>query len=139
MKNRIMQIVENSAKAHVSDLGEKAETKRKIDVYQPGDTVDVHIRILDGEKERIQVFSGLVVSKHGSGMNEMVTVRKIVQSEGVERTFPVISPRVARIEVKKTGKVRRAKLYYMRDRVGKATRLKERVSKTAPKAPKAAK
>mgnify|MGYP006268550169 CR=1 FL=1 len=131
MKNRIMQIVEDAAKAQVAELADKSEIKRHIDHFQPGDTVDVSIRILDGDKERIQVFGGLVVSKHGSGMNEMFTVRKIVQAEGVERTFPLVCPKLAKVELKKTGKVRRAMLYYMRDRVGKATRLKERLAKPA--------
>jgi large subunit ribosomal protein L19 len=90
----------------------------------------VHQKILEGEKERTQVFSGLVISRKGEGMREMFTVRRIVQSEGVERTFPLNSPKIAKIEVKRSGKVRRAKLYYLRDRVGKeATRLRERKKK----------
>ena len=114
---------------------EREQLRMDIPAFRPGDTVKVHLRILEGEKERIQVFSGLVISQRGNGMGEMFTVRRIVQGEGVERTFPVVSPRVAKVEVKKTGKVRRAKLYYMRDRVGKATRLKER----KPHVPKVAK
>ncbi len=134
MKNRLLQIVEDMAKKHVADLSEKSDVKRSIPAFEVGDSVDVHFRILEGQKERIQVFSGLVISQRGNGMGEMFTVRRIVQGEGVERTFPVVSPRVAKVEVKKMGKVRRAKLYYMRDRVGKATRLKDRkpvVSKAA--------
>lgn len=133
MKNRLLQIVEDMAKKHVADLSEKSDFKRSMPAFEVGDTVDVHFRILEGQKERIQVFSGLVISQRGYGMGEMFTVRRIVQGEGVERTFPVVSPRVAKVEVKKTGRVRRAKLYYMRDRVGKATRLKER----KPHVPKA--
>mgnify|MGYP003340148477 CR=1 FL=1 len=134
MKNRIMQIVEDAAKAQVAELADKSEIKRHIDHFQPGDTVDVSIRILDGDKERIQVFGGLVVSKHGSGMNEMFTVRKIVQAEGVERTFPVFSPNIESIEVNKSGRVRRAKLYFQRDRFGKSARIKEkRLTTEAPK------
>jgi large subunit ribosomal protein L19 len=118
MKNKLMAKVEES--------GLKAE----VPEFEIGDQVDVHQRILEGEKERTQVFSGLVISRKGEGMNEMFTIRRIVQSEGVERTFPLNSPRIGKIEVKRSGKVRRAKLYYLRDRVGKeATRLRERKKK----------
>ena len=98
--------------------------------FEIGDTVDVHTRILEGDKERIQIFTGVVIARSGAGAREMFTVRRIVQGEGVERKFPVHSPRIARVEVKRHGVVRRAKLYYLRDRVGKATRLKERRVKT---------
>ncbi len=91
-----------------------------------GDTVDVHTRILEGDKERIQIFSGIVIARRGSGTRENFTVRRIVASEGVERTFPVNSPKIATLVVKRHGRVRRAKLFYLRDRVGKATRLTER-------------
>lgn len=90
-----------------------------------GDTVDVHVKIVEGQKERIQVFSGIVIARRGEGTGETFTVRRIVAGEGVERTFPICSPRLAKVEVKKRGKVRRAKLYYLRDRVGKGTRLRE--------------
>ncbi len=93
--------------------------------------MDVHQRILEGTKERTQVFNGVVISRKGAGLNEMFTVRRIVQGEGVERQFPLNSPRIAKVEVKRTGTVRRAKLYYLRDRVGKATRLRERKVKGA--------
>ena len=99
---------------------------RQIDDFTIGDTVDVHQRILEGSKERVQVFSGVVIGRRGSGMRETFTVRKIVQNEGVERVFPLNSPKIAKVEVKRTGRVRRAKLYYLRGRVGKATRLRER-------------
>lgn len=91
-----------------------------------GDTVDVHTRILEGNKERVQLFSGVVIATRGAGISETFTVRRIVAGEGVERVFPVHSPKVARVEVKRHAKVRRAKLYFLRDRVGKATRLRER-------------
>jgi len=91
-----------------------------------GDTVDVHQRILEGEKERIQIFSGTVIARKGEGAREMFTVRRIVQGEGVERIFPVHSPKIAKVEVKRTGSIRRSKLYYLRKRVGKATRVRER-------------
>lgn len=115
--------------------------KEKVPQFDIGDQVDVHQRILEGQKERIQVFSGTVISRRGSGLGEMFTVRRIVQGEGVERTFPLHSPRIAKVEVKRTGRVRRAKLYYLRERVGKATRLKERkkgVAETASPEAKAA-
>jgi large subunit ribosomal protein L19 len=117
MKNRLIQLIEDAA------------VKKEIAAFDIGDQVDVHQRILEGEKERIQVFSGVVIGRRGEGMREMFTVRRIVQSEGVERIFPLHSPKIAKIEVKRTGAVRRAKLYYLRDRVGKATRLRERKAK----------
>src|SRR5262249_41235817 len=104
-------------------------SKREIAPFAIGDTVDVHLRILEGTKERIQVFNGTVIARRGAGASEMFKVRRIVQGEGVERTFPLNSPKIAKVEVKRTGEVRRAKLYYMRDRVGKATRLRERKEK----------
>lgn len=108
------------------NLVEKASMKEEVPYFEIGDTVDVHCRILEGEKERVQVFSGVVIARSGSGTREMFVVRRIVQGEGVERKFPLQSPRIARIEVKRAGVVRRAKLYYLRDRVGKAVKLKER-------------
>lgn len=99
--------------------------------FEIGDTVDVHTRILEGNKERIQIFSGVVIARRGSGTRAMFTVRRIVAGEGVERTFPVHSPKVAQLVVKRHGRVRRAKLFYLRDRVGKATRLTERRAKAA--------
>jgi large subunit ribosomal protein L19 len=105
---------------------EKPDLKTDLPAFEIGDTIDVHTRILEGNKERIQIFSGVVIARSGSGTREMVTVRRLVQGEGVERKFPVNSPRIAQIEVKRSGVVRRAKLYYLRDRVGKAVRLKER-------------
>jgi large subunit ribosomal protein L19 len=107
-------------------LAEAANLKKDGTDFTIGDQVEVHQRILEGQKERIQVFSGVVISRRGEGMREMFTVRRIVQGEGVERVFPVNSPKIAKIDVKRTGRVRRAKLYYLRKRVGKATRLRER-------------
>ncbi len=117
MKNRLLSLVEESV------------LKKEIPSFQVGDTVDVHCSILEGDKKRIQVFNGTVISRRGGGSREMFTVRRIVQGEGVERTFPLHSPKIAKIEVKRTGRVRRAKLYYLRQRVGKATRLRERRGK----------
>ncbi len=105
---------------------EKQNLKPNLSDFDIGDTVDVHCRILEGDKERIQVFNGTVIARSGSGTREMFTVRRIVQGEGVERKFPVHSPRVAKIEVVRSSVVRRAKLYYLRERVGKAVRLRER-------------
>ncbi len=96
-----------------------------------GDTVNIHTRILEGDKERIQIFNGVVIARRGSGTRENFTVRRIVAGEGVERTFPMNSPKIAKLEVVRHGKVRRAKLFYLRDRLGKATRLTER--RAAPK------
>jgi large subunit ribosomal protein L19 len=96
-----------------------------------GDTVDVHTKIMEGDKERIQIFSGVVIAKSGAGSREMFTVRRIVAGQGVERKFPLHSPRIAKVEVKRSGRVRRAKLYYMRERSGKATRLRERTTHLA--------
>lgn len=103
-------------------------------VFEIGDTVDVHSRILEGDKERIQIFQGVVIARRGSGMRESFTVRRIVAGEGVERTFPTNSPKIAKLEVVRHGTVRRAKLYYLRERTGKSTRLVERrPKKAAPK------
>jgi len=94
--------------------------------FDIGDTVGVHVRIAEGDKERIQVFRGTVIGRRGRGLNEKFTVRRIVAGEGVERIFPLHSPRITQIEVIRSGVTRRAKLYFLRDRVGKSTRLKER-------------
>jgi large subunit ribosomal protein L19 len=118
-------------------LVEQAAFRKGVEKFEIGDQVDVHQRILEGTKERVQVFSGVVIARRGTGMRETFTVRRIVQGEGVERIFPLHTPKIAKIEVKRTGKVRRAKLYYLRDRVGKATRLRERKVKTKPAAPEA--
>jgi large subunit ribosomal protein L19 len=101
--------------------------KTDIPVFHVGDTLDVHVRIKEGDKERIQIFTGVCIARKGGGLRETFTVRRIVEGEGVERIFPLHSPNVSKIEVKRAGQVRRAKLYYLRDRVGKATRVKERV------------
>ena len=94
--------------------------------FKVGDTVDVHTKILEGDKERVQVFSGTVIARAGSGMSATFTVRRIVAGEGVERKFPLHSPRIDHVEVRRSSVIRRAKLYFLRDRVGKAVRLKER-------------
>lgn len=116
-RHKLLQIAEESS---------LRETKLNFTV---GDTVDVHTRILEGDKERIQIFGGVVIAMRGAGATENFTVRRIVAGEGVERTFPVNSPKVADVVVKRHARVRRAKLFYLRDRIGKATRLKERRAK----------
>ena len=105
---------------------EKSSLKADVPEFRIGDTVDVHTKILEGDKERTQIFSGTVIARSGSGSREMFTVRRIVAGEGVERKFPLHSPRIAKVDVKRSGVVRRAKLYYLRDRVGKSVRLRER-------------
>lgn len=94
--------------------------------FNIGDTVDVHVKIKEGNRERIQIFTGTVIKRQNSGLNETFTVRKISSGVGVERTFPMHSPKISKVEVKRQGKVRRAKLYYLRDRVGKAAKTKEK-------------
>jgi large subunit ribosomal protein L19 len=107
---------------------QESSRREKLPEIQIGDTVDVHVRIAEGDKERIQIFSGIVIARRGAGTSENFTVRRIVEGEGVERVFPIHSPNVAKVEVKKHALVRRAKLYFLRDRIGKqAFRLKERV------------
>lgn len=110
----------------IMDLVEKASMKSDVPEFEIGDTVDVHTKILEGNKERIQVFSGVVIGRSGGGTREMFIVRRIVAGEGVERKFPLHSPKIDKIDVKRKSVVRRAKLYYMRERSGKATRLEER-------------
>jgi large subunit ribosomal protein L19 len=105
---------------------EKTSLKEAAPQFEIGDTVDVHTRIVEGDKERVQVFSGTVIMRRGRGVNETFTVRRIVNNEGVERIFPVHSPFVASVTVKRSGETRRAKLFYLRDRVGKAVRLVEK-------------
>jgi len=100
--------------------------KKKRPKFDVGDTVDVHTKIIEGEKERVQIFTGTVIARRGGGTSEMFTVRRIVAGEGVERVFPLHSPRLVKVVVKRRGRVRRAKLYYLRQRVGKATRVRER-------------
>lgn len=119
------------------ELVEQSYLKPKPPKFNIGDTVDVHTRIVEGDKERIQVFNGVVIARRGCGINEKFTVRRIVANEGVERTFMVHSPNVVKVETKRRGKVRRAKLYYLRDRVGKKRKLRElRVhQKAAPEEP----
>ena len=107
-------------------LVEASSLKSDLPNIEIGDTVNVHTRILEGNKERIQVFTGTVIAMSGSGSREMFTVRRIVEGEGVERKFPLHSPRINKIEITRKSRVRRAKLYYLRQRSGKSVRLRER-------------
>ena len=115
---------------------EQPHLKKDVPQFEVGDTVDVATRIVEGDKERIQVFSGTVIMRKGAGINETFTVRRIVNNEGVERIYPTNSPFIASVTVKRSGERRRAKLFYLRDRVGKAVRLveKRKVKKDEPAA-----
>jgi large subunit ribosomal protein L19 len=108
------------------DVVEKSRLRDDIPEFWPGDTVKVHVRVVEGTRSRIQVFEGVVIARKGGGLRETFTVRKISFGVGVERTFPLHSPVIDHIEVSRRGSVRRAKLYYLRDRVGKKARIKER-------------
>ncbi|MBQ7901358.1 MAG: 50S ribosomal protein L19 [Clostridia bacterium] len=103
------------------------QIRTDLPAFNVGDTIKIHVKIKEGSRERIQMFEGTVIAKKHGGINETFTVRRISYGVGVERTFPVNSPKIAKIEVTRRGKVRRAKLYYLRDRVGKATRVKEKI------------
>ena len=103
----------------------QSSMKTDVPVFEVGDTVEVSVRIVEGEKERVQIFGGVVIRISGHGISETFTVRRIVNKQGVERTFPFHSPKVSGVKVLRGGKTRRAKLYFLRDRVGKGTRLKQ--------------
>ncbi len=105
---------------------EEEQLRSDIPAFRPGDTVRVHAKIVEGTRERIQVFEGVVIARQGTGVREMFTVRRVSYGIGVERIFPVHSPRIEKIEVTRRGIVRRAKLYYLRNLTGKAARIKER-------------
>ncbi|MGQ3041563.1 MAG: 50S ribosomal protein L19 [Brevundimonas sp.] len=122
----ILQQIAAEEKARLVD-------KRAIPEFQPGDTLRVNVRIKEGERERIQAFEGVCIARAGGGVNENFTVRKISFGEGVERVFPILSPNIESIEVKRRGVVRRAKLYYLRDRRGKSARIAEKQTARAPK------
>jgi large subunit ribosomal protein L19 len=109
-----------------TDIVDRAHLRDDIPDFGPGDTVKVHVRVVEGNRERVQVFEGVVIRRKGSGARETFTVRKVSFGVGVERTFPVHSPIIAKLEVASRGDVRRAKLYYLRDRVGKAAKVRER-------------
>lgn len=109
-----------------TDLIDQASLRTDVPDFAPGDTLKVHVRVVEGSKERVQVFQGVVIRRQNGGIHETFTVRKLSYGVGVERTFPIHSPIIDKIEVFTRGDVRRAKLYYLRDRVGKAAKVKEK-------------
>ncbi|MFQ5936616.1 MAG: 50S ribosomal protein L19 [Acidiferrobacterales bacterium] len=109
------------------EASEIARLGKKIPDFAPGDTVSVHVTVVEGGRKRLQAFEGMVIARRNRGLNSSFTVRKISYGEGVERVFPLYSPAIARIQVKRRGDVRRAKLYYLRGRAGKAARIREKV------------
>lgn len=111
----------------IQELETRLAGDKQVPAFSPGDTVTVHIKVKEGDRERLQAFEGLVIGRRNNGYNSSFTVRKMSYGEGVERTFPIHSPSVARIEVKRKGVVRRAKLYYLRGLEGKAARIREKV------------
>jgi large subunit ribosomal protein L19 len=114
---------------NATDLVDREAIRDDIPAFRPGDTLNVHVRVVEGNRERVQVFKGDVIRRQGSGVRETFSVRKVSFGVGVERTFPVNSPSIAKIEVLQRGDVRRAKLYYLRDRIGKAAKIKEKREK----------
>ena len=118
-----MNIIENIEKEQIQKLTEG----KNVPSFKPGDTLKVHTKVKEGDRERIQVYEGVCIARKNDGLNSSFTVRKISFGEGVERVFPLYSPNVAKIEVSRVGKVRRAKLYYLRNRVGKASKVKEKI------------
>ena len=128
-----MNIIEQLEREEIARLA------KTIPDFEPGDTVIVNVRVKEGERTRVQAYEGVCIARNGGGLNESFTVRKISYGEGVERVFPVHSPMIDSIKVVRRGKVRRAKLYYLRDRRGKSARIVERVDRTKVKAAAAAK
>jgi large subunit ribosomal protein L19 len=128
-----MNVIEELEKEEATRL----TSGKAIPAFQPGDTVRVNVRIKEGERERVQAYEGVCIARSGGGLQENFTVRKISFGEGVERVFPVLSPMIESIEVKRRGAVRRAKLYYLRDRRGKSARIAERTSGGGLKSPEA--
>ena len=122
-----MNIIEQLEKEHMEELG------KEVPEFAPGDTLRVNVKVKEGERERIQAFEGVCIARGGRGLNESFTVRKISFGEGVERVFPIYSPLVDSIAVTRRGKVRRAKLYYLRERRGKSARIAEKVDRRAKK------
>jgi large subunit ribosomal protein L19 len=117
-------------------LVEGTQLRDDLPAFSPGDTVNVHVRVIEGEKERIQQYQGVVISRRGGGVSETFMVRKVSNGIGVERVFPLHSPKIAKIERLREGRVRRAKLFYLRERKGKAARIKEKMRDTGTRAKK---
>ena len=120
-----MNLIQQLEKEEIERLG------KTVPVFAPGDTVIVNVNVVEGDRKRVQAFEGVVISKHNRGLNSNFIVRKISSGEGVERTFQTYSPLIASIEIKRRGDVRRAKLYYLRDRSGKSARIKEKLTRKA--------
>ena len=118
-----MNLIEQLEKEHIAELG------KSVPAFGPGDTLRVNVKVVEGDRERVQAFEGVCIGRSGRGLNENFTVRKISFGEGVERVFPVYSPLVDSVEVVRRGKVRRAKLYYLRERSGKSARITEKADK----------
>ena len=116
------------------DLVEATQYRDDMPEFQPGDTVNVHVRVIEGDKERIQQYQGVVIAMQGGGAGRTITVRKVSNGVGVERIFPLFSPKIAKVERIRQGQVRRAKLYYLRERRGKAARIKEKMYDPSRKA-----
>ena len=112
----------------ITDVVERAQLRDDLPDFRPGDTVKVHVRVVEGSRERIQVFQGFVLRRQGGGLRETFSVRKVSFGVGVERTFPIHSPSIAKVELVTRGDVRRAKLYYLRERTGRAAKIKEKRS-----------
>ncbi len=129
-----MNLIDEIEKEQIAAI----EAEKSIPDFQPGDTVKVNVKVIEGSRERVQAFEGVCIARSGGGLNENFTVRKISYGEGVERVFPIYSPLVANIEVVRRGRVRRAKLYYLRGLTGKAARIAERRLKTSKETPTAA-
>lgn len=119
-------ICEEAIPVNIMKMVEQDYLKKDVPPFRAGDTVRVHVKVVEGGRERTQLFEGTVIRRRGSGVNETFTVRRLSHGVGVERTFPVHSPRLDKIEVMRRGRVRRARLYYLRERVGKAARIRER-------------
>jgi len=115
--------------SNIIDELESVYTEKQLPELNPGDTVKVYVRIKEGNKERTQAFEGVIIKKRGSGVNKTITVRRVFQGIGVERVFPVYSPRIENIKILRQGHVRRSKLYYLRELTGKATRIKEKAKR----------
>ena len=123
MDEKVTKAPRLKGQALIADITKKY--MKEVPAFRPGDTVKVYVKIVEGTRERIQLFEGLVIKRQGGGISETFTVRKVSYGVGVERTFPVNSPKIAKIEITRKGKVRRSKLYYIRERVGKAAKVKE--------------
>lgn len=123
-----MNILEKFEKGHLKEL----TTDKKLPKFNPGDTIKVHLKVKEGEKERIQVFEGVCIARKNAGINSSFTVRKISYGEGIERILPLFSPQISKIEIVKTGSVRRSKLYYLRKRSGKSARIAEKIVLNQP-------